>query len=222
MDTNDINIFLNGTNYRHLSNSRRKLKEKLVEYKGGKCERCGYNKCITALEFHHLDPKEKDFSIGNNNVLSFEKCKKEADKCILVCSNCHREIHYEEFLKKQQKEEEEERKVFAEILNNRDKYDTVKNVKQSYKFLAYTNIFDDIEKNVRREDILKKYHINNRTFKKFLEENGISYSKNKVVENKPSKDELIALLKDNSKTAIGRMYGVSCSAVRKWCKKYEI
>ena len=45
MDTNDIKRFLEGANYRHLSNSRRKLKERLVEYKGGKCERCGYNKC---------------------------------------------------------------------------------------------------------------------------------------------------------------------------------
>lgn len=222
MDINDVNRFLDGSNYRHLSNSRKKLKEKLVEYKGGKCERCGYDKCITALEFHHLDPREKDFGIGSKDVLSFEKCKKEVDKCILVCANCHREIHYEEALKKQQEEEIEERKVFAEILNNREKYGVVKNVKQSYKFLAYTNIFDDIKKNVRREDIFKKYHINNRTFKKFLEENGIDYSKNKVVENKPSKEELIALLNNNSKSAIGRMYGVSCSAVIKWCKKYEI
>lgn len=222
MDTNDIKRFLEGANYRHLSNSRRKLKERLVEYKGGKCERCGYNKCITALEFHHLDPSKKDFGIGSKKVLSFEKCKEEVDKCILVCSNCHKEIHYEENLKKQEEEERREREVFAEILNNRDKYDEVKNVKQSYRFLAYTDIFDDIKNNVSREDIFKKYRINNRTFKKFLEENGIEYSRNKVVENKPSREELITLLHNSSKSAIGRMYGVSCSAVIKWCKKYKI
>lgn len=218
----EVNEFLNRSNYRHLSNSRRILKEKLVEYKGGKCEICGYDKCITALEFHHLDPNEKEFTIGHNGVLSLEKCKKEADKCILVCANCHRELHYQEYLKKIEEEEEEEKKVFAEILNNRDKYDTVKNVKQSYKFLAYTNIFNDINNNVSRNEIFKKYHINNKTFKKFLEENGIEYSKNKVVENKPSKEELIELLKNNTKSAIGRMYGVSCSAVIKWCKKHEL
>ena len=73
---------------------RKKAKIKLVEYKGGKCEKCGYDKCIDALEFHHLNPDEKDFTIGGKSW-SFEKLKKESDKCILVCSNCHKEIHYE-------------------------------------------------------------------------------------------------------------------------------
>lgn len=71
---------------------RKRVKQKLIDYKGGKCEFCGYNKCIKALQFHHLNPKEKDFSIAGMS-LSFEKLKKEVDKCILVCSNCHAEIH---------------------------------------------------------------------------------------------------------------------------------
>lgn len=74
---------------------RQKAKIKLVEYKGGKCEKCGYSKCIDALEFHHKDPNEKDFTIGGKSW-SFERLKIEADKCILVCANCHREIHFEE------------------------------------------------------------------------------------------------------------------------------
>jgi hypothetical protein len=73
---------------------RRKAKIKLVEYKGGECEKCGYRKCIDALEFHHKDPNEKDFTISGKSW-SFERLKKEADKCILVCSNCHKEIHFE-------------------------------------------------------------------------------------------------------------------------------
>ena len=73
---------------------RQRAKMKLVEYKGGKCEKCGYNKCIDALEFHHLDPNEKDFTIGGKSW-SFNRLKSEADKCILVCANCHREIHFE-------------------------------------------------------------------------------------------------------------------------------
>ena len=72
---------------------RRKLnKQLLVEYKGGKCQRCGYDKCIAALEFHHLDPSTKSFSL-TGNTLGIERQKEEADKCILVCANCHREIH---------------------------------------------------------------------------------------------------------------------------------
>lgn len=74
---------------------RRVIKEKAVDYKGGKCEKCGYDKCIAALEFHHLDPEQKDFSISMQGVSrAWEKVKKELDKCILVCSNCHREIHH--------------------------------------------------------------------------------------------------------------------------------
>ena len=73
---------------------RRKVKALLVEYKGGQCEKCGYNKCLAALEFHHLDPTQKDFGIsGNGNTFKLDTMKKEADKCILVCSNCHKEIH---------------------------------------------------------------------------------------------------------------------------------
>ena len=84
-------------NYKHVKNFRQKNKERAVNYKGGKCERCGYNKCITALEFHHTDPKEKDFHISSNMNKAWDKVKKELDKCILVCSNCHREIHYDLF-----------------------------------------------------------------------------------------------------------------------------
>ena len=71
---------------------RKKTKKKLIEYKGGKCELCGYSKCERALEFHHTNPNEKDFSISGRS-LSFDKLKNEVDKCMLVCSNCHSEIH---------------------------------------------------------------------------------------------------------------------------------
>lgn len=73
---------------------REKLKQILVEYKGGKCEICGYDKCLGALEFHHISPSEKNFEIGYKGYTrGIEECKKEVDKCILVCANCHREIH---------------------------------------------------------------------------------------------------------------------------------
>ncbi len=73
---------------------RNALKEMAVEYKGGKCQCCGYDKCLGALEFHHLDPEQKDFGIAAKGYTrSWEKVKTELDKCILVCSNCHKEIH---------------------------------------------------------------------------------------------------------------------------------
>jgi hypothetical protein len=73
---------------------RKKLKQMAVEYKGGKCFCCGYDKYIGALEFHHTDPNGKDFGISANGTCrSWAKIKEEIDKCILVCCVCHREIH---------------------------------------------------------------------------------------------------------------------------------
>jgi len=71
---------------------RRKLKEMAIAYKGGKCMICGYNRCIDALEFHHL--KKKRFGLSTKGLTrSWEKIKKELDNCILLCANCHRELH---------------------------------------------------------------------------------------------------------------------------------
>ena len=70
------------------------IKEKAVEYKGGCCYICGYKKYFGALEFHHMDATQKDFGIGYKGYTrSWAKVKEELDKCIMVCANCHREIH---------------------------------------------------------------------------------------------------------------------------------
>lgn len=73
---------------------RRKIREMAVAYKGGSCQSCGYNKCLEALEFHHLDPNQKDFAISQyGHCRSWERVQKELDKCVMLCANCHREIH---------------------------------------------------------------------------------------------------------------------------------
>lgn len=65
-----------------------------IAYKGGKCQCCGYNRYVGALEFHHINSEEKDFGISAKGYTrSWERVKEELDKCILVCANCHREIH---------------------------------------------------------------------------------------------------------------------------------
>jgi len=75
-----------------VSRRRKKIKEKAVEYKGGKCEVCGYNKCVTALTFHHKNNKIFGIS-ASGYTRSWDKVKKELTKCILLCSNCHAELH---------------------------------------------------------------------------------------------------------------------------------
>lgn len=81
------------SNAESVQNWRKRKKIILAETKGSKCQICGYDKCINALEFHHLDPTKKDFGISHKNIRSIEAYKEEIKKCILVCSNCHKEIH---------------------------------------------------------------------------------------------------------------------------------
>ena len=104
-------ITSNNSNHKRISRLK-KVKQKCVEYKGGKCstEGCGYNKCSKALDFHHLDPTTKSFTITeyltsspirnlldeNKEVLLPDILIQELDKCILLCANCHRELHYDE------------------------------------------------------------------------------------------------------------------------------
>jgi 5-methylcytosine-specific restriction endonuclease McrA len=67
----------------------------IIEKKGGKCCRCGYNKCEAALELHHLDPSIKDHKTTRHlrHITDPIRLQAELDKCILLCANCHREAH---------------------------------------------------------------------------------------------------------------------------------
>jgi predicted HNH restriction endonuclease len=67
------------------------LRKRAVEYLGGKCRLCDYDKCLAAFDFHHTDPMTKDFTISE--ATSWARAKPELDKCELLCANCHREVH---------------------------------------------------------------------------------------------------------------------------------
>lgn len=69
---------------------RQEAKRRLVEESGGRCELCGYDECIAALQFHHRDPATKRFAIGSRRLArSMEALREEAAKCTLLCANCH-------------------------------------------------------------------------------------------------------------------------------------
>jgi 5-methylcytosine-specific restriction endonuclease McrA len=73
---------------------RKKVRQLAIEYKGGRCHICGYDRCLEAMEFHHLDSSEKDFGISQKGYTrSWVKVKEELDKCVMLCANCHREVH---------------------------------------------------------------------------------------------------------------------------------
>jgi transposase-like protein len=72
---------------------RRKVKEILVAEAGGRCAICGYDRCIAALQFHHVDPATKSFALGHQGFTrSLARMREEAGKCVLLCANCHAEV----------------------------------------------------------------------------------------------------------------------------------
>ena len=89
------------SNYTAQSSRGYERRQKLIEYKGGECCKCGYNRNQSALEFHHLNPEDKTFGIDIRRCSNckWEKLVAEADKCILICANCHRELHHPELSK---------------------------------------------------------------------------------------------------------------------------
>ena len=128
------------------------LKEKAVEYKGGKCEICGYNKCIEALDFHHLDPTQKEFGICKDGCTrSWKRVQEELDKCICVCANCHREIHAKEFLDKKNSLYETHSKIYKYGKDVDEKIVYMKDVEnKSYHQIAK-------ELNINRNTIMGHY-----------------------------------------------------------------
>ena len=79
--------------YQEVKTFRQKQKEKIIYVMGGKCAYCGYDKCSSALDIHHLDPKQKEFNISQNTNKAWNKIIIELPKTILLCANCHREVH---------------------------------------------------------------------------------------------------------------------------------
>ena len=201
---------------------RRRNKIKLVEYKGGKCERCGYDKCIDALEFHHLNPDEKDFGVSCGDTRSLEKLKAEADKCIMVCANCHREIHAEE--RERKILERDEKKIENEItfFNNSAKNKRLQSRKLIKEKLILSEIVNDIDKKIPKKDIAKKYNVSAKVIKTFLKKNGVEYNEaiNKNVTRKISIEDFIDKFRIyGSFTKVGKHYGVSDNAIKKWCER---
>jgi transposase-like protein len=77
----------------HVADKRRRIKRQLVLEAGGRCELCGYDRCLAALQFHHLDRATKRFALSQQGVSrSMAEAREEAAKCVLLCANCHAEV----------------------------------------------------------------------------------------------------------------------------------
>jgi predicted HNH restriction endonuclease len=82
-------------NKQSVQNRRESIKLKLIEYLGNECKRCGWKEHPSGLVAHHLDPSIKSFGLASvGGSKSWKSIKEEADKCVLLCANCHNVIHY--------------------------------------------------------------------------------------------------------------------------------
>lgn len=180
-------------------NCRRK-KRKLIELLGGKCQLCGYNFCEYALEFHHIDRNKKEMEISKAIAnTTFAKCLKEANKTILLCANCHREV------------ENNAINIPDDIidfrLNNEIKFEGSinKNIKTFYNKIC---------------KCCNKIFTTNRPTQNYCSINCKGGAR-KV--NCIDKNNLIDDLKNQlTKTAMAIKYSVSFGTIKKWLEFYEL
>jgi|19_taG_2_1085344.scaffolds.fasta_scaffold00490_2 5-methylcytosine-specific restriction endonuclease McrA len=183
-----------------------------VLYKGGKCQDCGYDGYYGALEFHHVNPEEKEMSWKAMRVCSWDKMMKELDKCILLCSNCHSELHA---------------KAIGEITWEHNTFNNIRSL----------NGYEKIEKNIDgkcvyeyvRKKVFRKCQCCKNDFEvpvwnknqKFC---SISCSGKflRKVKNRPSKEELEKLISELSWVKLGKKYGITANSVKKWARSYDL
>ena len=181
------------------SDYRRRRKENLIKVCGAKCNICGYNKSNSALEFHHINPKEKAFGIAANGTCrDLETDLAEVKKCILVCANCHREIHNGEY---------EEDLLYQKQIFDENIAETLRKEKQQTVF--------------GQKFYCKECGVEITRYSKsgFCEK---CIKKTQRISERPSRDELKDLIRTKPYTEIGKMFNVSDKAISKWCKSENL
>lgn len=151
---------------------RHKIKQKLVDLLGGKCVKCGYNKCLRALSFHHRDRSTKKFGLGLVKIISWDKLVEEVEKCDLLCANCHMETEEVKtprvpFFEKKEKEifclvcgkKTKNRKYCSHSCSNYAKRKRVRPSKKELMKLLETNSFVAVG---------KKYKVSDNSIRKWL------------------------------------------------------
>jgi len=181
------------------------LKREAVKLKGGICIRCGWSGNIAAFHFHHRDPSQKEFGLSSAITTNWEKYWAEVEKCDLLCANCHM-IHHAD-------------NNTEEFLNRVNNYDGRKLIVSNIPWKNKIHIANP------------KYYthtcptcnsiFNTKTFQqKFCSHKCRANGQRKCVH--PLKNELELMIKNLPMTQIGKKFGVSDNAVRKWCKNYNI
>lgn len=174
---------------------RRRRKENLIKVCGSKCNICGYNKTNSALEFHHIDASQKKYGIASKGTChDLESDLLEVSKCILVCANCHREIHDGQYTQQELKEKQSFNiQIANKLRKNKEK-----------KIYYCVDCGKEIEPNVNG-------YCMNCFLKHRWQDKGY-----------PEREELKEMIRTMPFTQIATKYGVSDNAIRKWCKKFNL
>lgn len=181
------------------SDFRRRRKLNLIKVAGNKCNLCGYERSVNALEFHHLVSEDKSYGISAKGTChNLEQDLDEIKKCILLCANCHREVHDGMFeLKELQDKQVFNLEIATKLIEERDQ--TIYGIKY-----FCSSCGAEITK-------YSKSGLCNSCFRA---------AARKV--ERPTREELKELIQQYSFTELGRMFDVSDNSIRKWCQSYQL
>ena len=179
---------MENSNYIYVKNARERLKQRMVYVMGEKCQCCGYNKCLSALELHHVNPEEKEFTFAANANRGWSSIVPELKKCTLVCANCHREI-------------ESGMRDSPAISFNQERADEI------------SKLIDDI----KTHKIYYCKLCGKEIWKGSTYCSECSHKIQRKVEERPSREELKSLIRTTPFTQIGNKFGVTDNAIKKWC-----
>jgi len=164
--------------------TQRRKKLQAVKYLGGRCQLCGYDRCQAALVFHHIEREDKEHKVTYIvSRWSWDRVRPELDKCILVCSNCHAEIHFGMV------EPDNLRRIALVVIKRVCPICRVEYASTSagQKYCSYACSY---------------------------------FGQRKVL--RPTKSQLAKDINSMNWLAMGRKYGVSAQAVKKWAKRYAL
>lgn len=184
----------------YIAGNRKRKKEFAVKLFGGKCQKCGYDRCIHSLAFHHVENKENNISILH--TASWKRYLDELKKCVLICCNCHNELH-----------------------GNLWKIDEIQRVYISdevYKIKIPTGRTDRVFNETYNKEcaVCRKPFTTKIKHQKYCNYKCAGYAGRKC--HWPSKEQLQSDIKSMPMTHVGKKYKVTDNTIRKWARCYGI
>lgn len=204
---------------KHIRKKYRDKKEKAVQMLGGKCSQCGYNKNNAALDFHHVNPEEKETTWYGMRSKEWEFIEQELKKCILLCSNCHRELHNSDDLDK----------PTSLCLNcNKPVYYSLycsRSCSLKHRYLDNTPSKKELEELLKTKtftSISQHYDVSRTTINRWLKKYNI-YKQKYFRLDIPEKEEIINNINDKTTlTDLSNIFNCSYKTIKKWLDYYDI